>query len=90
MTARPARRPAWTLEPLVVCADGPLAHQWFTADDWTDRLDNAIHRLQRGQRRSPELDYQPTATTAHPTYPDITGRTLSYTPAAAQAQEDAA
>lgn len=44
---------------LVAVADGPLVGQWFTWADWQTRLRAAQNMADRGQRRSPVLDYRP-------------------------------
>jgi hypothetical protein len=69
-----ARRPAWADEPLIVCVDGPLAGQWFTAEDWTERQTAAARMAERDQRRTAVSRYHATeASVAHPYVPDVVG-----------------
>ena len=88
------KRPEWTRQPLVACVDGPLIHQWFTAEDWAARVEAARYlATERGQRPAPALHYFAGGTVAHPEYSDVTGRALHYTPptaATALTREDAA
>lgn len=77
--------PAWTREALIACTDGPYTGMWWTAADWTRRVEAARRMLEAGQRRGPVLDYDVarTADVAHP-HQDALGHAAHYQPAAAR------
>jgi hypothetical protein len=78
---RTGKTPEWVSEPLVACVDGPMAGQWYTAADWSERLATAERMTERGQRRSPVLDYVRTgATVAHPHQDEASGGAWNHQP----------
>lgn len=85
MATRPGRRtPAAATppsDPLVVCVDGPMKNQWYTEPDWRERVASAAYMVERGQRRSPCLDYVrgPGGPVRHPDMA-TDGRPLQYRP----------
>lgn len=77
-------RPDWTTEPLVMCADGPHAHAWFTESDWEIRVRASRRTFEATGVRLPALDYVPAGKVPHPDYPDVMGTVLRHRPAAAR------
>ncbi len=66
---------------LVVCVGGPLDGQWFTATDWTARIQGARSMVERGQRHAPALFHLGTRSRRpHPQNADADGAVWGYRP----------
>jgi hypothetical protein len=74
--------PRWVTDgvQLVAAIDGPLAGQWWTAEDWAERVRAAERMAPTREVPSPTLDYrQLRHELQHPHWP-IRGTALGYRP----------